>query len=210
LYNIYTNVSIFYTIFYTLFQIAIFGVVLTYNNMDLFTAFLFLSESVIIFISILLVFYLNVYSNNSNLIKPYYFNKFGGFLLIFLFNFFYVFYSQGEYILNLNFDSIVFYDDFYQNYNTYLFNDLYSLYLNFFFLNNFSFVIVVLLLLMASLVCVNLNLSLKSNKISNYSNFLSLFDFFKDFTKFIFMRKQNLTDQLHTFGSSRFFKKKEN
>jgi hypothetical protein len=210
LYSIYTTTSIYYTILYTLLQIVVLGIVLTYNCMDIFTAFLFLSESVIIFISILLVFYLNVYNTTNSTIKSAYLNRLSGFIFIIFLNFFYIFYSQSEYVLYFNFDSYIFYDDFYSNKNTVLFNDLYSLYLNFFFLNNFSFICVIALLLLASLVCVNLNIVLKNNKVLNYSNFFTLFDFFKDFTKFIFMRKQTLTDQLHTPSSTRFFKRKLN
>jgi hypothetical protein len=130
-------------------------------------------------------------------------------ILLFLFNIYGLYFTQDEYFLDLNFDDYFVYDDFYYNFRTDLFNDLYPLYINFFYFNSFSFLLVALLLLFASLICVNLNISLKTNKIKNYSNFLLLFDFFKDFTKFIFMRKQNLTEQLNTTGSSRFFKKKD-
>lgn len=43
-----------------------------------------------------------------------------------------------------------------------------------------------------------------------YNDMFTIFDFFKDFVKFVFMRKQNLVDQeIHT-PSTRIFKKKIN
>lgn len=208
LYNIYTSSSTYYTILYVLLYIVFLGIALTYYCMDVFTAFLFLSESVIIFISILLIFYLNVYGSDTNSIKHFNLIKSLGVVLLSVLNVYYVFYDQEEFYINTNFEVNIFYDDFYYNLNTSLFNDLYALYLNFFFLNSFSFIIIVLLLLIASLVCVNINISLKSGKLLNFNNFFMLLDFFKDFTKFIFMRKQTLNDQMGASNSFRFFSKK--
>jgi hypothetical protein len=48
------------------------------------------------------------------------------------------------------------------------------------------------------------------NKLSSYHDLFLVFDFFKDFVKFIFMRKQNLIDQENHPSSTRIFKKKIN
>lgn len=106
-------------------------------------------------------------------------------------------------------ETSLFYENFYGFLNHDLYNDLYSLYINYFYINNLSFLIVVFLLLVASLICVNLNILLKSNKILNYNNFFMLIDFFKDASKNIFMRKQSLIDQLNVSSVSRFFRKKD-
>lgn len=87
-------------------------------------------------------------------------------------------------------------------------NDLFGLYLSYYVINSFEFIIVGLLLLIASVVCVNLNKFNRNIKSNNYYELISLFDFFDDFVKFIFMRKQNLVDQEISSSSTRMFKKK--
>ena len=51
-----------------------------------------------------------------------------------------------------------------------------------------------LILLVASIVCVNLNKFNKKFKLTNIMCF-NIFNFFKDCVDFVFLRKQNLTDQ---------------
>lgn len=208
LYNIYAVSMVYYTIIYLFLQILICGVVLVFYQMDLFTAFLFLSESVIIFISILLMFYLNVYGNFNYNIKSYYFLKISGFCFLIFFNIFYIFYSESDFFINFNFNSIIFYENFYENLDIYNLNDMYGIFINFFYLNSLSYVLIGLLLLVGSLVCVNINISNKFDKILNYNDLFLVIDFFKDFSKFFFMRKQNLVDQLNSFSASRSFEKK--
>jgi len=87
-------------------------------------------------------------------------------------------------------------------------NDLFGIYLSYYYLNSFEYIILGLLLLFASMVCVNLNKVNKSFKFNNYYDLLFLFDFFNDFLNFLFLRKQNLTDQYISSVSTRYFKKK--
>jgi len=87
-------------------------------------------------------------------------------------------------------------------------NDLFSLFLSYYSINSFEFLMVGVLLLIASLVCVNLNKFNSNLKLNNYYDFFVLFDFFEDFLNFSFLRKQNLSDQTLQFSSIRFFKKK--
>jgi hypothetical protein len=89
-------------------------------------------------------------------------------------------------------------------------NDLYGLFVSYYYLNSFEFIFIGLILLIGSVICVNLNRITKINKINAYSDLFIIFDFFKDFAKFIFMRKQNLTDQENHPASTRIFKKKIN
>ncbi len=75
LYNIYTSTIMYYTVFYLLIQTVVAGLMLMYYSMDLFSAFLFLAEFVIIFICILLIFYLNVYGNTNKILSSVFFKK---------------------------------------------------------------------------------------------------------------------------------------
>jgi hypothetical protein len=80
--------------------------------------------------------------------------------------------------------------------------------LSYYNLNSFEFIFVGLLLLIGSLVCVNLNKFSRLNKVNGYHDIFLVFDFFKDFVKFIFMRKQNLVEQGNHPAATRIFKKK--
>jgi hypothetical protein len=64
------------------------------------------------------------------------------------------------------------------------------------------------LLVYGSMVAVNLNFLNRFNKSNFYFDFFQLFDFFKDFSKFIFMRKQDLIVQENAIPATRVFKKK--
>jgi len=87
-------------------------------------------------------------------------------------------------------------------------NDLFGIYISYYLINSFEFMVIGLLLLIASLVSVNLNKFNRTIKANNYYDLLTLFDFFDDFVKFIFMRKQNLVDQEISSTSTKMFKKK--
>lgn len=208
MYNTYNSVSIYYTVFYFTVLTVFLGLFLSLYQLDLFTAFLWLAEFVIIFISMLFTFFLNVFSNVQKNNKFFYNFKFFGFLFfVFIFLNYYSVSSEQNNFLN-NFLTSYLYDNFYENLNIYLMNDFYSFFKSYYFYNSIEFLSVGYLLLVGSLVCVNLNFYSKNNKILNYYDFFLVFDFFNDFSKFIFMRKQNLTDQLNTPVGTRIFKKK--
>lgn len=89
-------------------------------------------------------------------------------------------------------------------------NDFYGLNLSYYLINSFEFILIGLLLLFASLVCVNLNKFNKNFKLNNYYSLFTIFDFFFDFVNFFFLRKQNLVNQENSSSSTRVFKKKVN
>jgi hypothetical protein len=179
--------------------------------MELFTAFLWLAESVVIFISLLLLFYLNVYSNTAQInIKFYSLKYYGLFILLFLFNHFYILPNELEFFIPSNFNSSYLWDDYYESLWSNILTDLYGLYLSYYRFNSFEFIFIGLVLLIGSLLCVNINKFTRMNKLNSYHDLFLVFDFFKDFVKFIFMRKQNLIDQENHPSSTRIFKKKIN
>jgi len=87
-------------------------------------------------------------------------------------------------------------------------NDFRALTIAYYSVNSIEFLLVGLILLVGSLVCVNLNKLQKSIKIFKYSIYFNIFDYFKDFINFTFMRKQNLVHQTLNPASIRIFKKK--
>lgn len=212
LYNIYliffTN-NLYFILFYLFLEFIYFGLFLSIYNLELFTAFLWLTECVIIFVSIIFLFYLNVYSNYNTLnIYIHSFKYFGLYLCICIFVFVFVFESELEFFLPDELNIFFLWDDFYESLNNNKFNDLYGLFLGYYYINSLEFITVGLLLLFASMVCVNLNKFTKNIKFNNYYDFLVLFDFFNDFVNYTFLRKQNLNDQTLSTPSVKFFKKK--
>jgi len=87
-------------------------------------------------------------------------------------------------------------------------NDVYVLFVSYYCLNSLEFILIGFLLLIASVVCVNLNKFNRNIKSNNYYELTTLFDIFNDFVKFVFMRKQNLSEQNIHEAEIRIFKKK--
>jgi hypothetical protein len=101
-------------------------------------------------------------------------------------------------------------DDYYEALHNNKSNDVAPLKSSYYLISSLEFIFVGLLLLIGSLVCINLY-RLKNNfKLSNYSDFLALFNLFDDFVNLSFLRKQNLIDQNFILSAIKFFKKKEN
>jgi hypothetical protein len=178
-------------------------------QIELFTAFLWLAEFVIIFIIILLFFYLNVYGN-INMKNKFYFNfKNLSIILVFvLISYHYNFISEIEFFIPIEMNSIILWDNFYETIPNNITTDLFGLFITYYYINSFEFISVGLILLIGSLVCVNLNKIVRINKVNYNYNFFILFDFFKDFSKFLFLKKQNLIIQANSVPSIRIFKKK--
>ncbi len=208
-YLLFTTLSLFYVLFYLLLLIVYFGFILAFYQLELFSAFLWLAESVVIFVSLLLVFYLNVY-DSINTINTLLYNK-KNFILFFSFFFLALnitFFSELEFYLPLEFQFNLFWDDFYEALNNDKMNDIFGSMLSFYIFNSYEFLVIGFLLLVGSMICVNLNRFLKTSRTFNYSDFFTIFDVFKDFFKMFFMRKQNLVNQETQPASTRFFGRK--
>jgi len=128
----------------------------------------------------------------------------GFFLLVTNFSYF----SEHEFFNPIELNTYSFWDDYYEALFNSIMNDLFGLNISYYIVSNFEFLLIGVLLLFGSVVCVNLNRINRNSKSNNYYDLLTLFDFFKDFVKFFFMRKQNLVDQEIHLSATRFFKKK--
>jgi len=211
LYLIYSTSNLFFTLFYLFMLFFYFGLVLGFYNLEIFTAFLWLTECVIVFISALFLFYLNVYGNNNKInLNIYSFKYLGIFIGFFLLTLWLIFPFNLEFFLPIDLNINYYWDDYYEALNNFLINDVFGLYTSYYVLNSFEFLMIGLLLLFASMICVNLSKFNKNLKLNNYYELLTLYDFFNDFVSFLFMRKQNLTNQTIAAVSTRIFKKKVN
>nr|YP_009512636.1 NADH dehydrogenase subunit 6 [Uronema marinum]AXJ93328.1 NADH dehydrogenase subunit 6 [Uronema marinum] len=209
LYLIFSTLNIYYILLYLFVEIFLFGIFISIIQMELFTGFLWVVECTVIFIALLLLFYLNVEGTQLRFNLKSYRINFSFFLFfLFLISNNYLFLGNYEFYLPVIFNNIDLWDDFYESLYNVNMNDFRALTVGYYSINSIEFLMVGFILLVGSLVCVNLNKLQKSMKIFKYSIYFNMFDYFKDFINFTFMRKQNLVDQNNTPSSVRIFKKK--
>jgi len=211
IYLMYITISLYFSLFYIFLNFFVLGLFLALFNFELFTAFLWLTECVIVFITILLLFYLNVFETR-NMIN-FSFLSFKNLGLILSFLIFIPFWFHTYEKENINYEFIKLnhiFDDFYEALSNSLLNDLFSFFFTYYNNNSFELLLLIFLLLIGSVVCVCLNRSSLNSKLNNFYDFFLIFDFFNDFITHSLMRRQNLVDQTIQFSSVRFFKKKNN
>jgi len=128
--------------------------------------------------------------------------------MLILSTYFYVFSHDLENSIFFLSNTYPIFDDWYESLCNEFITDLFGLFLSYYYINSFEFLIIVFFLLIGSLICVNINKLNRLNRTASYGDMFLIFDFFKDFVKFVFMRKQNLVDQENHPASTRIFKKK--
>jgi len=208
LYLLTANNNLYYILLYVFLEIVFFGLFICLYQLELFTGFLWVAEFTIIFIAVVLLFYLNIdglhlkYNTNINNIL-FYIPSIG----ILLTNLNMDLYSELELFLPVELNIISIYDDFYEAINNTIMNDFTPLTLSYYLVNGIEFTLVGLLLLLGSVVCINLYKSNKNYSIVKQSNLLTVFDFFKDFINFSFIRKQDLNKQANFNPGLRSIKK---
>lgn len=203
---IYFYKNVYYVLLYTFINFFLVGVYLSVFQIELFTAFLWLVECSVLFVFLLLLFFLNIKGNYTYTTSQTY-NYFIS--LIFLFYFILVnMYSESETasLIDLSFYSII--DNYYEALYNNISNDLFGFSISYYFLNGVEFILIGFLLLIGSVICVNLYQFNKNVRAQSYTNFLTTFNFFTDFTSFFFLRKQNLIKQGNNKASLKVFKKK--
>lgn len=196
--------NIYYTLLYTFINFFLIGIYLAIFQIELFTAFLWLVECSVLFVFLLLLFYLNIsgvynYSYANTYIYVW--------ILLVLFTFLLLMsVSDSDINYDLNFYGLV--DNYYESIFNPITNDLFGFSISYYLLNSVEFIFVGFLLLLGSVVCVNLYQANKNIRAQSYNNFLTVFNFFSDFSSFFFLRRQNTTKQGNVKASLKLFKKK--
>ena len=203
---IYIYKNIYYILFYTFINFFLIGIYLAIFQIELFTAFLWLVECSVLFVFLLLLFYFNVKGSYS-----YSYNYIYSYLVLLLLFFYYVsiniyYESNTNFIIDLSFYGII--DNYYESIFNPINNDLFGFSISYYLINGVEFIFIGFLLLIGSVICVNLYQMNKNIRTQNYNSFLTIFNFFTDFSSFLFLRKQNLTKQGNTKASLKIFKKK--
>lgn len=203
---IYVYKNIYYILLYTFINFFLLGVYLSIFQIDLFTAFLWLVECSVLFVFLLLLFYFNVKGSYNYTFT----NNYTYFLIILLF-LYYINLNQYSEFSNNNVIDLSYYiiiDNYYEAIFNPVNNDLFGFSLSYYSINGVEFIFIGFLLLIGSVICVNLYQMNKNIRVQNYNNFLTIFNFFSDFSNFLFFRKQNLTKQGNTKASLKIFRKK--
>ncbi len=201
---IYTYNNIYYVLLYTFINFFLVGVYLSIFQIEFFTAFLWLVECSVIFVFLLLLFYVNVKGTYTYVYANIYI-----YLWLFIILFYFILtnhYQDSDTNFDLNFYGLI--DNYYEGFINGITNDLFGFSVSYFLINGVEFLFIGFLLLIGSVICVNLYQMNKNIRVQSYNNFLSLFNFFKDFSSFFFLRRQNLTNQGNTKASLKIFKKK--
>ena len=185
-----TSTNLFYAAFSLFSFILLIGIFLAYYNLEVLTGFLLVVEFTAFFIILLFLLSMNFEALIKNGVFSFFI--FSLFILI-TFLFFIVFDYQKEYFYFLN--PVLYLDDFYEILSNSVSNDIFGLYLSYYFINSFLFFLFFFLIFIASLICIML---VKVSKFSLYNSTLSfsyIFDFFKNITSFDFLRKQSMLYQ---------------
>lgn len=192
--------SFFYKLVYMSLLVFWFGIVLAYLNIELLSGFLWVVELSVIFIFIIFLFYLNYTSNLAE-----HFNvKYNFVLVIFIIAF--VPFLDDYY--NLDSEYSFLYNDYYEAASNFLLNDISSIYISFFLINNFLICLLGFLIFLASMLCVNLLFFSKLTLVNSSKALLKTYNFFLDLLDVSVFRSQNMTSQQSTKPKLKFFRKK--
>jgi hypothetical protein len=208
IYLLIVNNNLYYILLYVFLEIVLCGVFICLYQLELFTGFLWVAEFTIIFIAVILLFYLNIdglsIKYNLNINNALYFIPS---LLMFILFYNFDLFTEVELYIPLELSYVDFYDNFYESISNNVLNDFTALTISYYLINSAEFISIGLLLLIGSVSCINLYKSNKNYSIVKQANILNMFDFFKDYINFSFIRKQDLNKQTAATSSLRSVRK---
>jgi hypothetical protein len=201
---IYTYNNIYYTLMYTFINFFLIGIYLSMFQIEFFTAFLWLVECSVIFVFLLLLFYINIKGVYNYIYTNTYIYIWLLFILLYLVLINHYNDNDNEYVLS--FYGLL--DNYYEALFNPIMNDLFGFSISYYLINAVEFLFIGFLLLLGSVVCVNLYQFNKNVSVQSYNSFLTIFNFFNDFSSFFFLRRQNLVKQGNTKATLKIYKKK--
>lgn len=183
--------NLYYTLLYLFIWITLCGVLLSFCNNELATGFLWVTEVLVIFIFLLMLFYINNLGDRSRVKVD------ESFIYVCLISFFILVLPTSQRYAEsfINFFTDLFWTDYYEAMYYLFINDFLGFFLSFYLLNCFILIIVGYILYVGSLVCVMLFSSIKKFKFSNINAFINVLLSSQFFLYSLFFRKQDLFDQ---------------
>jgi len=166
-----------------------------------------MSELIIFFVSLLLVF--NLSSQGEKIVKKDdRISLIGFFVLFVVISSSYNYANECEFYLPYLFLDFQIWDNYYEALQNTANNDLFSVFFVLYYNYSPFLVSIGYILFIGSLVCVNLNKIFLKMNTKNYANIFDAHEFLSTVTDAIFLRKQNLNDQTTHETSTKEFKKK--
>lgn len=205
--NYFNVVILFYNLIYFFLVIVMIILYLFILQIDLFGLFLLMTELVIVFVTLLLIFNLSSQGEKTTDVK----NKFETIWLLFGFIFFsgvYIHTYEPEFYLPSLFLDSQIWDNYYEALNNILNNDLFSVFSVLYYNYSLFLILIGFFLLIGSLICVNLNKIFLKTNTKNYANIFDAYEFLSNVSDSVFLRKQNLNNQTTHETSTKEFKKK--
>lgn len=207
LYFMLINSSAYMVLFYLLLQLLMLGIHLSFCQLELFTAFLWVIELTIILVCLLLLFYFNASS-----LQPY-FNFYT--LRSYIYCLFFIFILVGAGCIDGFFEFLDFkwqsffflWNDYYEAIMLKASNDVYSLTVSYYTVNSFELLLVGFLLFIGSVICVNFNKYQRYNRNFKLPEELDIINVYNFLLNSFFIRKQNMTDQNSKKANLNIFKK---
>jgi len=195
LFSAFTSVNYLHVLINFVLFIFLVGFELSFMQVGLFLGFFWVIEFTVIFIIVLLILYLN-----TKLIlpsKPLKTNllRVQSIMIVSLLSIPTAFIYNSE---NALMESLFIYypaDNIYLPLAIKQKNDFIGLFFSYYHLNSAVFLLVGMLLFIGSLVCVTLNILLKSLKKKEGAAFSTVFNFFNTHTNYLILRRQSLTSQ---------------
>lgn len=198
--------NLYFSLIYFFFIIIELGCFLGIINLELLSGFLWLIEFTIFFILLILFFFLN----NEGFIfqfqlKISVFLNFWFLGVFYLWLYIYWFFFLGENFFLHNFCINEFYINFYESIKNFLNNDFIGFKLSYYDFNRIEFLLFCFLLLFVSFICIN------CNKVQFFLTLYSYFNYIYFLKQtFVFLKKQNLSNQANFLPSIRIFAKTNN
>jgi len=137
LYSIFATNNLYYVLFYVILQIFFYGFFLSLYQLEIFTAFLWLTEVVIVLVCLFLLFNTNPSGNVNKILKNSNSNQFSLIIvLVFIVCINFTFFMLPEYSIKNFLLSSYLWEDYYEALNNQNNNDLYGIFLSFYVLNS--------------------------------------------------------------------------
>lgn len=199
--------NLFYNLFYLFLLFFIFGLFILLFHLDLSAAFFWVAEITVIFVFILCLLQLNIFS----IINPNMFYSTLNYLYLFFFFFFlnYYFFKTTPSYFYYYFEISDFYKYYYDYLNDLSSTDLYGFFLMFYTINAVEFLLLMFLILIITFILIKFMSIILLVTNTNKNLILKDFKFSKTFFNFFFKRNQNLFNQFNKKSSFKFFFKKK-
>ena len=182
----------FYLLLYFFLIVFFAGLSISFYQLEFFTGFLYVLEVTVVFITLILLFYLNFKGSNVYAINEYV----GLWPLLFIVTFSVpTIYTEEEGLLPTALVIGDLWDNFYEALHSHTMNDFAGLYISYYIVHSLEFIIIGFMLFIGSVACIMLYVLINSSKRTSLNYTISFLNLYSKLYDMLFLRKQTLTTQ---------------